>query len=196
MGCSSLELSPDDMLDVLHFEEAGRTNPVEPGTYMPTPVYGQALDFLVFACVDLVFTYQHQLLLAKRNTYPRSSWWIIGGRMVAGEDPRDTARRKAHQEAQLANLDAARLRCIGVFSTCFARRQQPPQHHGSHSLNVTYQIELTLAEKDQVSLRPDEYDTWQWVDVDRVKGQLKPDDAMDQALLAIVANLQLAGVTS
>lgn len=165
-------------------------NPVTTDDRMPETAYSTALDFLVFACVDLVFTHRHQILLAKRNTEPRSSWWIVGGRMVAGESPKDTAIRKAQQEAQLANLNPDRFQCLGIYSTCFATRRQAPIHHGSHSLNVTYQIELTVLEKEQLKLRSDEYDTWQWMDLDHVNSLLKPDDAMDQALLRIVSDLQ------
>lgn len=178
------------MPNVPHFQEAGRINPVSPSDRMPETTYSTALDFLVFACVDLVFTHQHQILLAKRNTEPRSSWWLVGGRMVAGEAPTDTARRKAQQEAQLADLDADRFRYVGVYSTCFATRQQAPKHHGSHSLNLTYQIELTVPEKEQVKLRSDEYDTWQWIDLDDVQRLLKLDDALDQALLKVISDLR------
>lgn len=179
------------MRDVLHFQEAGRKNPVTPDDRMPEAAYSTALDFLVIACVDLVFTHQKQILLAKRKTKPRSSWWVVGGRMAAGEAPKATAIRKAQQEAQLANLDAARFQCFGVYSTCFAMRQQAPKHHGSHSLNLTYQIELTLLEKEQLRLRSDEYDTWQWVKRHQAEALLNPDDALDQALLRIVNDLQM-----
>jgi ADP-ribose pyrophosphatase YjhB (NUDIX family) len=179
------------MHDVPHFQEAGRINPVSPDDRMSDDVYSTALDFLVFACVDLVFTYQNQVLLAKRNTAPRSSWWIVGGRMAAGEAPKATARRKAQQEAQLANLETSRLQYVGVYSTCFAVRHQPPQHHGSHSVNITYQIELTLQEKEQLRLRSDEYDVWQWFSVEEAKALLDTSEAMDHALLKIVESLKL-----
>lgn len=110
--------------------------------------------------------------------------------MIAGEDPIATAKRKACQEAQLAPLDADRFRYIGVYSTCFATRHQAPKHHGSHSLNLTYQIELTVPEKENVSLRSDEYDTWQWIDLDDVKSLLKFDEALDQALLSVISDLR------
>ncbi|MBD2037306.1 NUDIX hydrolase [Leptolyngbya sp. FACHB-321] len=145
---------------------------------------------MVFTCVDLVFTYQNQLLLAKRNTKPRSSWWIVGGRMAAGEEPKATAIRKAWQEANLKNLEATRFQCVGVYSTCFAVRHQPPQHHGSHSVNITYQIELTLEEKEQVKLRSDEYDMWRWVEPNQLESVLSLDDELDRALLTVVQDLQ------
>ncbi|XHX79912.1 MAG: NUDIX domain-containing protein [Stenomitos frigidus ULC029] len=178
------------MRDVLHFQEAGRLNPVKPDDRMPEAAYSTALDFLVFACVDLVFTHHNQLLLAKRNTAPRSSWWIVGGRMVAGEEPKATAIRKAWQEANLANLEANRFQCVGVYSTCFAVRHQTPEYHGSHSVNITYQIELTIEEKEQIKLRSDEYDTWQWVEPNELESVLSPDDDLDRALLTVVRDLQ------
>ena len=178
------------MHDVPHFQETGRLNPVNPYDHMSEDVYSTALDFLVFACVDLVFTHQDDVLLAKRNTAPRSSWWMVGGRMTAGEEPKATARRKAQQEAQLTELDPSRFHYVGIYSTCFAARQQAPQHHGSHSLNITYQIELTSAEKEQLRLRSDEYDTWQWFNVDQVQALLDINDAMDRALLEIVEALK------
>ncbi|XGV99225.1 MAG: NUDIX domain-containing protein [Leptolyngbya sp. BL-A-14] len=187
---NAFHYNPSPMPDVPHFQEAGRINPVSSDDRMPEAVYSTALDFLVFACVDLVFTHQHQILLAKRNTEPRSSWWIVGGRMAAGEAPTTTAIRKARQEAQLTNLDTDRFRCIGVYSTCFATRRQAPKHHGSHSLNVTYQIELTAQEKERVNLRSDEYDTWQWLDLANVNSLLQSDDAIDQALLRVISDLR------
>lgn len=178
------------MRDVLHFQEAGRINPVSPAALMPEAAYSTALDFFVFACVDLVFTHQSQLLLAKRNIKPRSFWWIVGGRMAAGEEPKATAIRKAQQEAHLANLDAIRFQYVGVYSTCFAVRQQAPQHHGSHSLNITYQIELTALEKAQLKLRSDEYDTWQWVEPDEVESLLHLNGELDRALLTVIHDVQ------
>lgn len=172
-----------------HFQEAGRINPVHPDARMPDEAYGIALDHLVFACVDIIFTCQREILLAKRNRYPRPSWWIVGGRMAAGEDPKQTAMRKAAQEANLQDLAASRFQCIGVYSTCFSLRQQKPEHHGSHSLNVTYQIELTAAERQQLALQSSEYDHWCWVDRDRVEELLNPKDEFDAFLLRVLQDL-------
>ncbi|MBW4583185.1 MAG: NUDIX domain-containing protein [Tildeniella nuda ZEHNDER 1965/U140] len=181
------------MHDVPHFQEAGRINPVSPDDRLPEAIYSKALDFLVLACVDLVFTHRNQILLAKRNTEPRSSWWIVGGRMVAGEEPKATARRKAQQEAQLDDLDASRFQYLGVYSTCFAVRHQAPQQHGSHSLNITYQIELTSEEKERLKLRSDEYDTWQWVESNNVAVLINAHNDIDRALLSILNDWQSIG---
>lgn len=156
---------------------------------MPLEAYAIALDYIVFTCVDIAFTYQKQILLAKRNRYPRKSWWIVGGRMMAGESPLEAVCRKAWEEAGLKELSPERFRFIGAYSTCFALRDQEPVQHGSHTVNLTYQIELTEVEKTQLVLTQAEYDAeWHWVAWDSVEGLLK-DNALDQCLLNIVQNL-------
>jgi ADP-ribose pyrophosphatase YjhB (NUDIX family) len=135
-----------------------------PQQKMSEVAYREALDHLVITCVDLVFTQGAQVLLAQRRYSPRASWWIVGGRMVAGEAPLDTACRKAREEAGLGELSPERFRWVGVYSTCFAQRRQPPEHHGSHSVNLTYAVELTWVERQHLTLTPEEYRDWQWVD--------------------------------
>lgn len=178
------------LLNVAHFQAAERVNPVGAGGQLPETVYAIALDYLVIACVDLVFTHQQQVLLAKRNRLPRPSWWVVGGRMVAGEDPRQTAQHKAAQEAGLENLERARFQPIGVYSTCFAVRQQLPQEHGAHTLNLAFAIELTVAEKTQLRLHASEYDTWCWVQPEQVPDLLDCGDTWDAALLKLLADWQ------
>jgi ADP-ribose pyrophosphatase YjhB (NUDIX family) len=177
--------------DVAHFQEPGRLDPVQPEDKIPDPIYSKALDYLVIACVDVVLMHQRQLLLVKRSRYPRPSWWIIGGRMSAGEHPKKAAQRKVAQEASINHLPLSRFHYVGVYSTCFAFRHQSPEHHGSHSLNLTYVVELVQPEREQIVVRSDEHADWKWIDMDRVGELLDLDQVMDQALLQIVRDLQV-----
>jgi ADP-ribose pyrophosphatase YjhB (NUDIX family) len=173
-----------------HFEEEGRVNPTLLTDRMPESSYSIALDHLVITCVDIVFLHSNQVLLARRNTYPRKSWWVIGGRMIAGENPLQTAQRKALEEARL-NLTPERFRYLAAYSTCFARRQQPPIQHGSHSVNLTYCIELTETEKQQVRLKQEEYEAnWAWVELDAVSQLLASRSEIDRALLRLIHDVQ------
>lgn len=172
---------------VPHFEEPERINPVCPHDQLAIEVYSAALDHLVIACVDAVLTCEQQILLAKRNRYPHPSWWIIGGRMSAGESPQAAICRKVANETKL-DFQPDRFTFVGVYSTCFAFRHQPPQHHGSHTLNLTYQIELTASEKAQLQLQQDEHETWAWVNFDRLPVLLSSNQFMDRALLQILQN--------
>jgi ADP-ribose pyrophosphatase YjhB (NUDIX family) len=168
-----------------HFQDPDRLNPVSSSDRLPTQTYSQALDHMVIACVDIVLTHQTEILLAKRNHPPRPSWWILGGRMVAGEAPLVAASRKIREEAAL-DVAGDRLQFIGVYSTCFAYRQQPPQHNGLHSLNITYQVELTAIEKAQLKLSTTEYERGKWMDGDRIRSLLNNQIVMDNALLQII----------
>jgi ADP-ribose pyrophosphatase YjhB (NUDIX family) len=180
--------------DVLHFEEKGRTNPGRSGDQMPETEYATALDFLVFTCVDIAFTCKKQVLLEKRNQYPRKSWWIPGGRMITGESPLETAQRKALEEVQLTDLLPKRFKFIGVYSTCFAFRAQKPFENGAHTVNLTYQAELTDAEKSRLITNPKKPDSeWKWVGFNAIGQLLEPNNPIDQCLINIVQNLTCIG---
>lgn len=177
-------------MQIPHFEEAGRRNPRIVRDRLPEQVYSLALDHLVLTCVDLALIYRQQILLARRNQYPRKSWWLVGGRMMAGEDPLVTAQRKASEEANLS-LARDRFHYVGVYSTCFALRAQAPEQHGSHTVNLTYQVSLTFDEQASLHLSPQEYDTYyQWVELDQVERCLEASDRLDQALLHIIHDIR------
>jgi ADP-ribose pyrophosphatase YjhB (NUDIX family) len=171
-----------------HFQDRDRLNPVSSGDRLPTQTYSQALDHLVIACVDIVLTHQTEIFLAKRQYPPRPSWWILGGRMVAGEAPLVAASRKIREEAAL-DVAGDRLQFVGVYSTCFAHRQQPPQQNGLHSLNITYQVELTPIEKAHLKLSTTEYEQGEWMSGDRIRSLLNDQVVMDKALLQIIQDL-------
>ncbi|MGJ3245150.1 MAG: NUDIX domain-containing protein [Elainellaceae cyanobacterium] len=88
--------------DVPHIVEDGtedETRGDRPSRHIPTQLsdsdYAAALDNLVLTCVDVVLVHQQSVLLVKRDRLPRKSWWILGGRMIPGESPRQAAQRKA-----------------------------------------------------------------------------------------------------
>lgn len=172
-----------------HYQDPDRHNPTQPSDRLPAEVYSQALDYLVIACVDVALLHQNQVLLAHRNRPPRPSWWILGGRMAAGEAPLAAACRKMMEECGLS-ITPDRLQWVGVYSTCFAQRQQSPQHHGLHSINLTYCIELDATEKARIQLVSTEYDQGQWVGLAQVNDLLKLNDPMDQALRHVLGDLQ------
>ncbi len=177
-------------MQIPHFEETGRINPGTTGDRLPKEAYSLALDHLVLTCVDLALIHQGQILLGRRHQYPRKSWWLVGGRMIAGEDPLAAVQRKASEEAGL-KLERDRFYYVGVYSTCFAMREQEPQHHGSHTVNLTYQVILNAEEKASLKLSNQEYEAgFQWVELDQVEGLLEQGDRLDQALLQVVHDIQ------
>jgi ADP-ribose pyrophosphatase YjhB (NUDIX family) len=176
--------------DVRHYQEEGRVNPAESSERLTAAEYGRALDHLVTTCVDIVLTYQDQVLLARRKTYPRRSWWIIGGRMIAGESPLQAVQRKVALEASLQELAPERFHYLAAYSTCFATREQAPSHNGLHSVNLTYVLELSAAELPHVMLDPQEYGEWQWLTRAQIQVLIQPQTVLDQALLQILQDLE------
>lgn len=76
---SSEDSNPSELYsEVPHYREPERTYQVDIDARLPVDIYSQALDHLVIACVDLVFTHQQQVLLAKRRTIPKN----LGGSLA------------------------------------------------------------------------------------------------------------------
>ncbi len=145
--------------EVFHFSEGDR--PFSP-PFLRDETYGQALDALVIACVDVVLIWGDRVLLGERRQPPRPGWWVIGGRMIHGESPIEAVQRKLKEEAGLGNVAGDRLQFIGVFSTRFSQRGQPPTDHGLHSINLTYRLELTETEAKGIVLDEREYGRSKW----------------------------------
>lgn len=171
-----------------HFiEEGARSAPSS--TRLPADLYAQALDALVIACVDILVTHRDHIFLAKRKTYPHLSWWFIGGRMQAGESPVRAAQRKVLEDISLAGIAAERFRYVGTFSTQFARRQQPPQENGLHTLNLTYHLTVSPEEIRQIQLCDQEYAESQWVANEVIGNYLLDNLVMHQVVLQAIQAL-------
>ena len=173
---------------VIHFSEG---LPQFPPPFLTDDVYGQALDALVIACVDVVLIHGDRVLLGERRQPPRPGWWVIGGRMIHGESPIKAVQRKLKEEAGLEEIGGDRLEFIGVFSTRFGTRGQPPTDHGLHSINLTYRLELTEQEAIGIVLDQREYGRSQWWTWSTIQEELQSNIPMDQALTQLLIQAQL-----
>ena len=173
--------------DVFHFSEGP---PQFSRPYLDETTYGQALDTLVIACVDVVLVWGDRILLGERRHPPRPGWWVIGGRMVHGESPMEAVQRKLKEEAGLEAIGSDRLRFIGTFSTRFAERGQPPRDRGLHSINLTYCVELRGEEARAITLDSNEYGRSKWWTWDEIYSALNPTLEMDRALTQILTHIQ------
>jgi ADP-ribose pyrophosphatase YjhB (NUDIX family) len=171
-----------------HFvEEGARKAPSS--INLPSDLYAQALDVLVIACVDILVTHRDHIFLVKRKTYPHPSWWFIGGRMQAGESPIGAAQRKVSEDIGLGTIAAERFRYVGIFSTQFARRQQPPQENGLHTLNLTYHLTVSPEEIRHIQLCDQEYAESQWLDNETIATYLGEDRLMHQVVFQAIQSL-------
>ena len=172
---------------VFHFSEGDR--PFSP-PFLSDETYGQALDALVIACVDVVLVWGDRVLLGERHQLPRPGWWVIGGRMIHGESPIAAVQRKLKEDAGLGDIAGDRLYFVGVFSTRFSQRGQPPADHGLHSINLTYRLELTDEEAEGIILDEREYGRSHWWNKNEIADVLNRDIVMDQALQQILIQYQ------
>jgi colanic acid biosynthesis protein WcaH len=70
--------------------------------WVPEPLYREFITRLPIACVDVAIVHRGAVLLVKRKDDPaRGQWWVPGGRVRKGEKLRETAARKAREEAGL-----------------------------------------------------------------------------------------------
>ena len=120
--------------------------------------YSKILDSIVIACVDIMITSGENILLVKRNIEPRKGhWWILGGRMIAGESPIICAKRKLLKDVGFDLIDESRLQYFNTYSTYFNIRHQEPKNNGSHTVNITYLLELSQDELSELVFDKYEY---------------------------------------
>jgi ADP-ribose pyrophosphatase YjhB (NUDIX family) len=80
-------------------------------------LYRKISSSIPILCVDLLIKIGDLTLLVKRKRHPlKGEWWLVGGRILLGEDPFDAARRKAKEET---GLDILPPRFLGYYSDVF-----------------------------------------------------------------------------
>ena len=137
--------------------------------YFSDEIYGQILDSIAVACADTILTCDNKVLLAKRNLEPRSDhWWYTGGRMIAGENPVEAAKRRLFEEAKLDIADISRFKFFNVYSAYYPIRHQAPRENGAHTINITYTVEITPEEKEKFDLTKSEYASSEWIEINKV----------------------------
>lgn len=123
--------------------------------------YSRAMSALPIVCTDAVIIERGTGLfyLARRRVQPCPDWWIIGGRVSAGEPFLDAMRRNFLRETGV-DVSTERFSMMSIYRFLWATREQAPQTAGSDNLAFTYAVELTPAEREWAAqhLDPTEYD--------------------------------------
>lgn len=132
-----------------------------PRSFLSEGVYAAALESLVVVCVDvLVIDRQRKTaFLPQRKAKPMSGYWVIGGRVFAGEKEIDAMRRSLRRETSL-DLPPERFTFLCVNRYMWTTRQQEPQNKGCDTLAYTFCAELSAEERATAArnLDPDEYE--------------------------------------
>ena len=105
-------------------------------------------------CVDLLIQKDKEFLLVKRKNSPlRGKFWIVGGRVLLGEDPLEAAHRKAKEEVGL-ELDG--ITFVGYLSDIFNKNSFESTEY--HTISIVY---LCHPKHTNVML-DDQSSEWKW----------------------------------
>lgn len=86
-----------------------------------TRLYRKISSRIPIVCVDLLIWHEWKLLLVKRKNHPlKGKWWVVGGRILLGEEPLDAVKRKAKEEV---GLDVTKANFVGYYSDIFERNR-------------------------------------------------------------------------
>lgn len=164
---------------------------LEPG-YAPKPdqlfmddaTYAKALDAIVLTCTDIALTKNGQLLLGKRTRHPQPDWWVVGGRMRAGETFAASAARLLKKELGLA-VTPERLVPLTVFSAAWNQRAFEPVSNGTHTVSIVMHLEVSDHEAEGLVFN-DEYSDHGWTDFAGVANNELLHPALHQVAQALM----------
>lgn len=151
--------------------------------FMDDSTYAKALDAIVLTCVDIALIKQGKVLLGKRTRHPQPDWWVVGGRMRAGETFTASAQRLLKKELGL-EITAARLSPLTVFSTGWRQRAFEPVNNGTHTVSVLMTAEISNEEVAKLVFN-DEYSDNRWMSPDDIIKDQTLHPALRQVALAL-----------
>lgn len=130
-----------------------------PKERLENQIYARAIESLVIVCTDIIMVCRGKNLvyLAKRRQKPLLGWWMIGGRMRAGEDYLESAQRYMYEEAGM-KIEKNRFEYVTTNRYWCKDRQQIPQEIGSDSEGHIFSLEVSDEELKSIALNLDEYE--------------------------------------
>ena len=124
--------------------------------------YARALDCFVKGVVDVFLTDPRgKILLGHRLVHPQPDWWVLGGRMRAGDTPAETARRNAIRETRL-DIAPERWEFVCAHTMLWQFRKQAPSGNGTADFGVIMHAVVTDEEVARMTMCNEEYETWGW----------------------------------
>lgn len=122
--------------------------------------YQEAIQGMVVVCTDIVLVNKKEcaIYLAKRKAKPANDkWWVMGGRVFAGEEAIHSVQRCLKRESGIEIKDLRRFEYVCMNRYFFINREQDPQDIPVDSLTYTYLLELDVAEMEKINLDQQEY---------------------------------------
>ena len=151
---------------MIHILESGFENHSK---HLSDDVYSQVLDSVVVACVDCAGVCGSKIFLGKRTDRPaKNQWWVQGGRMQVGVDPRRTVLGILQREVALDITDLNSIIDLNLaISYIWEDRHQPPAGHGCHMVGMYYMTIVNQTVKERLKhMEPNRnFCAFQWMDL-------------------------------
>lgn len=131
-------------------------------------------EFIPIVCADIVYVYDSQVLLIKRNdpnNYPFNCWAVVGGRILRDEPLRKAVKRLMHREVGI------RLRREKVIICGTQECIKPIQH----SVSIIVRVNSKARKKPKMRL-DNTSSAYKWVDIDKTDLKGFYGDALKKAL--------------
>lgn len=133
--------------------------------------YARVLNNIVVCCVDCAVICGNDVLLGVRPDEPaKGCWWIMGGRMKPGEDPRQTAKRVLQREIGLVVPTLDEIMDLNLtISYIWKDRSQPPQDHGCQMVGLYYFTSIGEDKRDALTTATNaEFAARAWIPIQEV----------------------------
>lgn len=131
-------------------------------TFLDDSEYARALDCFVKGCADLFLTdTEGRVCLGKRKVHPQPDWWVLGGRMKAGDTIQEAAGRNAKRETGI-DIEPSRWSFVCAQTMLWQFRKQAPEGNGTADIAVIMTAELTDEEVGAMNMCSAEYHEFGW----------------------------------
>lgn len=169
MGSPVTMAPPNPFRNLPHFVTGEYT---KNKTFLDDDEYGRALDCFVKGCADLLLQDAGgMMLMGKRKVHPQPDWWVLGGRMKAGDTVEEAAQRNCRRETGI-DIDPSRWEFVCCQTMLWQFRKQAPEGNGTADFGVIMTAVVTEEEKATMNMCSAEYEEFGWFDPVAL---LKPD---------------------
>lgn len=126
---------------------------------IPDHLYREIISVIPIVCVDVVIRNEagKVLLLRRKNEPLKDQWWVVGGRIHAGEPARQACVRKTFEESGLAIEE---LEFLGFYEDVFDKNSFD-EAKPYHTLSLVFETRVT---KKQAIHLDAQHTEWAWFD--------------------------------
>ena len=126
----------------------------KPCTLNPTP-------YTLYPQLQTPKPFNPEVCLGKRKVQPQADWWMLGGRMKAGDTIQEAAGRNAKRETGLS-VDPSRWTFVCAQTMLWQFRKQSPEGNGTADIGVIMTATLSDEEVLAMNICSAEYSAFGW----------------------------------